>query len=100
MFIDTDRKPYRIKDYESGNCNIQQAKLPAALFDELPAIAKSPHSSSSSSTASSMGGSDEGTIGGIMFDMLPSCHSITEEVPYITIEFNITPCVGYCHTYV
>jgi hypothetical protein len=98
MLIDTDMKPYRIKDYESDNSNIQQAKSPAAWFDESSAIAKSPNSSSSSSTASSMGGGDEDTIGGIMLDILAAGHSIIQEAPCITIEFNMTLCLGYCHS--
>jgi hypothetical protein len=35
-----------------------------------------------------MGGGDEDTIGGIMFDMVASGHSITQEAPYITTQFS------------
>jgi hypothetical protein len=37
--------------------------------------------------ASSMGGGDEGTIGGMMFDMFPSSCSVSHEAPYSTATF-------------
>ena len=92
MFIDADKKPYKITI--TNLITVTSKKLsPAALFDESSAIAKSPNSSSSSSMESSMGGGDEDTIGGIMLDMLASCHSITQEAPY-TQQNSVRE---YCH---
>jgi hypothetical protein len=100
MSTDTHRKPYRIEDYESYDCDFQRAKSPVTLFDESSAIAKSPNSSSSSSVASSMGGGDEGTIGGIMLDMMASGYSITQEALCITIKFNIIQQLEYYDKYI